>query len=611
MSIAQKVLADPGKYSIQQLQQGMQSGVIPAYIAVPIIKEKVQQQKQSQMAQAMQQPPAQARPPVAEQVMTEARGLEALPTNLPTQMAEGGIVAFDEGGEVPRFNGLFGSLVPDLYEYDPRLGRAAATRAMAPQVIGPVMVPGAVTVGGELATLKAATDMARMTPDQRRGFYSNPMMGAMSPDSALAGSIMNAGQGPDQTGGGSSYGRQMGNIASYLGKTLVSAPGDEMSPKGYGITRLLSGSSDSKPAAATAAQPTDLGPVPGSKPNEVLGGASAGPAVPPVSGTGLGGTSALGRKPGEGLKPPEFVRPAGKSYTASAMEYYDEYGEKAAELDKKTDEAIKQANEAVKGKAFEGYKSALEKEALEAGAEKDQAKYMSLFKAGLAMMAGTSRHALENIGKGAMVGAEDYQAAVKDLKKAEKERRKEFAYIEQAQRAEALGDRDKAIDRLDKARDRADARLRYTGEGIYKGTQLDKQQAYDIAKTQFSSSSDIFRTHLAGQYQLGAAGISHDARMAALLASMNSRGQMNQKQVGDALLQLQQSPEALEYRKKLLKEKGERAANTQEFKDAMDQFVGGLFQKYYGGATRGGTGIGNSALNQLLSDPSVARYLNP
>lgn len=117
LGIAQKVLADPGKYSIQQLQQGVQSGVIPAYIAIPIIQSKIQEQKQSQLAQSMQQPPAQTRPPVAQQVMAEARGLDTLPTNLPSQYAAGGIVAFDKGGEVERFQ--FGGVAGGGGLYDP------------------------------------------------------------------------------------------------------------------------------------------------------------------------------------------------------------------------------------------------------------------------------------------------------------------------------------------------------------------------------------------------------------------------------------------------------------------------------------------------------------
>lgn len=568
MSIAQKVLADPGKYSIQQLQQAVQNGIIPAYIAVPIIQAKVQEQKQRQMAQSMQQPPAQQQAPVAERVMAEARGLEALPTNLPAQYASGGIVAFDEGGEVPRFQ--VGGMPRYETPYD-RMNRLNREKGlMLDQLFtipnDPQAVADRSAMGDTLSKITAAGKDIVTLPG--RGILGAFESGVTRPLRAL------------------------GVPIPYLPQSVYGGDASSMTPYMDALRRQ---EQQAQPTAA--ATPPTAAPTPA-------------PAAPPSTGTGLGGASALGRQPGVGLKmpekPPEFTRPAGKSYEASAMEYYDTYGEKAEALDKQTDEAIKQANESVKGKAFEGYKEALEKEALQAGADKEQAKYMSLFKAGLAMMAGTSRHAFENIGKGAMVGAEDYQAAVKDLKKAEKERQKEFALIEQAQRAEALGDRDKAIDRLDKARDRQDARLRYTGEGIYKATNLDKQQAYDIAKTQFSSSSDIFRTHLAGQYQMGAAGVSADARIAALLATAGSRGQMNQKQVGDALLQLQTSPEAIEYRKKLLKEKGERAANTPEFKAAMDNFVGGLFQKYYGGTTRGG-GLLSGGLNLSDEDMQLIR----
>lgn len=556
MSIAQQVLANPGKYSIQQLQQGVKNGIIPAYIAVPLIQEKVNQQKQMQMAQAMQQPPAQERPPVAQQVMEEARGLDALPTNLPTQYAGGGIVAFDEGGQVPRFQ--YGGV---------------------PQT-SPLVTP-------------------YETPYDR--------MNRLNREREAQESAFRQSQAAEQ--GIMPYGQQMGNLGSALAnapvnalKYLVSAPG------GPGLF------TSSKPETPAPTQLTNTPAAPTT--GEPQGIASVAPQTrPDTSGIGLGGTSALGRGPGLGIKQPKFAAPEGDSYESSAKKFYEGYETKAEALDKKTDEAIKEANEKVKGKAFDEYKKSLEQEAVQAGADKDQAKYMSLFKAGLAMMAGTSRHAFENIGKGAMVGTEDYQAAVKDLKKAEKERQKEFALIEQARRAEDIGDRDKAVASLEKARERQDTRMRYIGEGIYKGTTLDKNQAYDIAKTQFASESDIFRTHLAGQYQVGAAGVSANARLAAILAAQGGRGQMNQKQVGDALRELQTSPEAMEYKKKLIKEKGEKSANTPEFQAAMDKFVGGLFQKYYPGANVAGTGFSGGvqmtpALQQMLADPSIAQYLN-
>jgi len=91
--IAQKILANPAKYSLQQLTDGVQSGVIPAYIGIPLIQERIQDEKE---AQAM--PMAQNQPPIAEQVLAESSGIDKLPSGLPQSYAGGGIIAFANGG---------------------------------------------------------------------------------------------------------------------------------------------------------------------------------------------------------------------------------------------------------------------------------------------------------------------------------------------------------------------------------------------------------------------------------------------------------------------------------------------------------------------------------
>jgi len=92
------------------------------------------------------------------------------------------------------------------------------------------------------------------------------------------------------------------------------------------------------------------------------------------------------------------------------------------------------------GKAYEGLESLLKQEEVDAKKGLDQDKAMAILNAGLAMMAGTSPRALENIGKGAMVGTGQYAEAMKDFKKAAKERQRAMADIEQARRAEARDD---------------------------------------------------------------------------------------------------------------------------------------------------------------------------
>jgi hypothetical protein len=104
--IAQKILANPAKYSIQQLRQGVENGIIPAYIGIPLIQERMQDEKE---AQAM--PMAQNQPPIAEQVLAESSGIDNLPTGLPQSYAGGGIIAFEEGGPVERYQNA--GLVPN------------------------------------------------------------------------------------------------------------------------------------------------------------------------------------------------------------------------------------------------------------------------------------------------------------------------------------------------------------------------------------------------------------------------------------------------------------------------------------------------------------------
>jgi len=93
MSIAQSILANPGKYSLAQLKQGVEDGVIPAYIGVPIIQEMMQNQaRMTTMGQEKM-------PPVMDQIMAQAdQGVEALSSNLPQEYAGGGIIAFQSGG---------------------------------------------------------------------------------------------------------------------------------------------------------------------------------------------------------------------------------------------------------------------------------------------------------------------------------------------------------------------------------------------------------------------------------------------------------------------------------------------------------------------------------
>ena len=96
----------------KSLVDGVQNGSIQPYVGIPLIQELTQKltEAKTQMAQSMagagmQQ--GQQGTPIAQQVMQQAaqesQGLEALPSNLPQEYAGGGIIAFEEGGEVERY----------------------------------------------------------------------------------------------------------------------------------------------------------------------------------------------------------------------------------------------------------------------------------------------------------------------------------------------------------------------------------------------------------------------------------------------------------------------------------------------------------------------------
>jgi hypothetical protein len=145
----------------------------------------------------------------------------------------------------------------------------------------------------------------------------------------------------------------------------------------------------------------------------------------------------------------------------------------------------------LQGKAFEGYEKQLREEAEAAGAEKEDAKNMALFKAGLAIMSGTSPNAFENIGKGALAGAADYQAAFKDLKKAERERIKQSALIEQARRAEEEG----KIKRRDLfnvyAFQAGQAGIDFGKKALIEAGIKDQDRAHELAKTMLSGQIQL------------------------------------------------------------------------------------------------------------------------
>jgi hypothetical protein len=108
-------MAQAQKLSIPQLQQALRDGTINPQVGQIVLASKIKQDKEAKTAMAAQMP---KQPPVAQQNMMYGvtPGIDTMPTNLPVAgMAGGGIIAFDEGGHIPHFDGTDGSQVVDPY----------------------------------------------------------------------------------------------------------------------------------------------------------------------------------------------------------------------------------------------------------------------------------------------------------------------------------------------------------------------------------------------------------------------------------------------------------------------------------------------------------------
>lgn len=111
-SINEKVLTDPYEFSPEQIKQGIESGSVSDLIGIPALDQLERFRRQAQAIEAIQQPP------IAQQLMEAAdRGLDSLTSNLPSDgYAGGGIVSFDGGGRVERFQAGGSGVVAPKYQ---------------------------------------------------------------------------------------------------------------------------------------------------------------------------------------------------------------------------------------------------------------------------------------------------------------------------------------------------------------------------------------------------------------------------------------------------------------------------------------------------------------
>jgi hypothetical protein len=434
-------MADAEKLSIPQLQQAIKNGTIPAYVGVPMLQDKVKQRQQAMaMQQAQQAQQGQDQVPLAAQVMQDAdqyRGIDELPTNLPTaeddqtvddEYANGGIIAFADEGQVRDPN-------PDVLERmrqdDPeafgRLMRSVPTDKLTEAQFD--MLPkdqqeirerdyegdrftGGISkyLGTALSAIPMTAGAAAMTPVSIAAQYGTEVLNTKPMQYLLRkAGIMEPGQ--------TEIKNKIPTVQDMLGKKgIAGIPNQAISHlNNSNFAPTLRETLQARDGRGETIGPQGLNPIPLAEP-ETIGpqGLTALPraknvqiapeqrdasTTAPTSGTGTAapaGGEKLTPKVGLENAPPTLAQAeavAGKSPAAAqALSATDRYIEM------------------------------LEKSGQDVGREKKEALYMALIKGGLAAAGGTSPNALANIAAGMVPAAEGYSKDIAGIRKDERAR---------------------------------------------------------------------------------------------------------------------------------------------------------------------------------------------
>jgi len=392
---------------------------------------------------------------MAAEPLPEDVGIAQLPANNLQGIATGaagGIVAFDEGGEVPRFNGTAGSFVGppspnSIQDFLRHYGLTSrqylemepAKQAQLVREFDAYRAAGTASQAAPAATAATPAAAARTPTMTERGIT------AIGNAASGAGNILSRGL--------SGLGRVAPGFA--LAEGLFGPPPEdylERNRRKEAIARATKAGEAFDPTtmASIGAGAKDLPAMPVNK--DVFGGtgATGGAGAAPAADTGAqlrpGGGQGIGFKPGEGLglgtRPTTYI---------SELEAMQPQGEVRSPFESQ----IREAGEA-DIKSARDYKATREKQLQEmglAGVEQERrlkareeklAKTegevggLALLKAGLAIMSGSSPYALQNIGAGAQVGVEEYVKGREKIDAARERLDDAFDRLEQVRRGELV-----------------------------------------------------------------------------------------------------------------------------------------------------------------------------
>lgn len=420
--------------------------------------------KQMRQGAQMQQQP---QPKVVDQEVAEMAAPERLPEEvgigqLPAPnmkgMAAGGIVAFDEGGEVPRFQngGNWASKLKEMFGGDPeelspfekmRLAylRSQEERKPVKAGVNPFSLEDQPAVPGSAAYIANEASTRGMAPTAASAVPAVPAVPAAS---APAPGALRPGGGQGMNPATSGQGLMAG-LPSVLKPRVP-----ELAPEIKALNTRL-----------------------------------------PTAGQAQGIAA-------------QFLDE--EKYAQQLEDFKKEEAEAVAERRAKLEKSLGEMPE-----RYKDYEARLKAQEKEDAGDKEKLTGMSFLEAGLAVLSGESPHAFVNLGR-AREGVKTYNEGIKDIKKSARERDKAFADIENARQAQAEG----KIDAMNRFEDSAAARLsdskRFAVSGLQslgmKGGELAKN-TYDLLtnnafanqRSIADAASKMQTTELAGLYSLAGA----------------------------------------------------------------------------------------------------------
>jgi hypothetical protein len=530
------IMASAEKLSVPELQRSIQSGVIPAFIGVPLLQEKVKRAKQMRMGMAAQQP---KRPSVAEQVGQEARQASVedmmrerarmmqdemgqtggisdfLPKPAEEAYAKGGPIAFDEGG-----------LIEKRLKFIREHGLAGTVGNAYNQAYG------------------WSSDLARSVGDPRtyKNIYSGLSDEYRDLDEATKKILWGV---PDEPQGT----KPTINPKDLVTQARAKPFGESNLPilEGYG-NNLMPVAIDRR---APATQPTT---------ENILNKNALNKQTPDVDQVKLMQDRIAARK-----APPVIDGNApADTRTTYAQAAQQAQPQQQEEKDQSLSDYMKQYREVTgENKGINVLQNRLSEREARLAKEEDRAPWLALMQAGLATMAGTSPFAMSNIGQGGVAGLQAYTRSMNKLEDAKDKSFDIQAKLEDAHRAEEL------------------AAAKYGLESVQadkKAKQVAQLEREKMAAQKAMNDADNAARLQVEQMQVGASKYAVDARNAAYGGTGAGKKEVTQYQYGqlvdkasdnvdkmikDQMLSLTMSPEELsEYRQRMINTELQRMVNS-------------------------------------------------